>query len=45
MSTEPLESILNRDLSIAQSKEALDVAIPVLQELVNHGTNALMRCT
>ena len=44
MSTEPLESILNRELSIAHSKEVVNVAIPALHEVVNYGTNALMRC-
>lgn len=44
MPTEPLESILYRELSLVDGKELIDIASPLLQELVNFGTNALVRC-
>jgi hypothetical protein len=44
MPTEPLESILYRDLTIAQARPVIDVAVPLLEELVNFGTHALVRC-
>lgn len=45
MPTEPLESILYRDLSKVEAKPITEIASPLLQELVNYSTNALMRCT
>jgi hypothetical protein len=42
--TEPLESILYRDLSKVQAKPIIEIASPLLQELVNYSTNALVRC-
>jgi hypothetical protein len=44
MTTQPLEKILYRELSKAEAKEIIDIAAPLLQELVNFGTNALARC-
>jgi hypothetical protein len=44
MPTEPLQTILYRDLSKAQAKPDIEVASPVLQELVNFASNALVRC-
>lgn len=45
MPTKPLESILYRDLSKVAAKHKIDVASPLLVELVNFGTNALVRCS
>lgn len=44
MPTEPLQSILYRDLSKAQARPVIEVASGVLQELVNFASNALVRC-
>jgi hypothetical protein len=44
MTTQPLEKILYRELSKAEAKEVIDIASPLLQELVNYGTNVLARC-
>ena len=44
MPTDPLQLILYRDLSIAEAAPFLEVASPLLRELVNYGTNALARC-
>jgi hypothetical protein len=44
MPTNPLESILYRELSKAEAKEVIEIASPLLQELVNYATNALARC-
>lgn len=44
MPTNPLESILYRELSKTEAKEIIDIASPLLQELVNFATNALARC-
>ena len=44
MPTKPLESILYRELSRASARDLIEVACPLLQELVNHATNALSRC-
>jgi hypothetical protein len=43
--TKPLESILYRELSKVEAKELIEVASPLLQELVNYATNALVRCS
>jgi len=42
--TEPLESILYRDLSKVEAKPLVEIASPLLQELVNYGSGALARC-
>jgi hypothetical protein len=42
--TKPLEPILYRELSEVEAKEFIDIASSLLQELVNYGTNALVRC-
>lgn len=44
MPTKPLESLLYREFQKAAVKEIINVASPVLKELVNHATNAFMRC-
>jgi hypothetical protein len=44
MPTEPLQSILDRPLSKVAASDVIEVASPLLQELVNYGTNALARC-
>ena len=44
MSTTPLRRILDRDFQKAQAREVIDVARPLLDELVNYGTNVLGRC-
>jgi hypothetical protein len=44
MPTNPLESILYRDLSKAEAKDTIEIASPLLQEIVNYSTNALARC-
>lgn len=45
MSTKPLESVLYREISALQAKEKLVIALPLLEELVNYGTNVLIRCS
>lgn len=47
MTTPPVASplVLDRDISIAAAKPLIDLACPLLRELVNHGTLALIRCT
>jgi len=44
MPTEPLQSILYRNLSKAQARPVIELASSVLQELVNFASNALVRC-
>ena len=44
MPTEPLLKLLDRDFARVAAKELIDLACPVLRELVNHGTNVFMRC-
>jgi hypothetical protein len=44
MPTKPLESLLYRELSKADAREVIEVASPLLQELVNYGTNLVARC-
>jgi hypothetical protein len=44
MPTKPLETVIYRELQIARATNFLDVATPLFQELVNHGSNALIRC-
>lgn len=44
MPTKPIESILYRELSKVEAKEIIGIASPLLQELVNYASNALVRC-
>lgn len=44
MPTKPLETVLYREFSKTQAKESLKIITPLLQELVNNGTNVLIRC-
>ena len=44
VATKPLESILYRELSMAEAKEIIELASPLMQELVNYATNVLARC-
>lgn len=44
MPTKPLETVIYRDLQIARAKKFLTVATPLFKELVNYGSNALIRC-
>ena len=44
MPTKPLESILYREPSIAEARKYIDVASPLLKELVNYSTNLFARC-
>ena len=44
MSTKPLDTILYRELSVVAAKEIVEIASPLLQELVNYSTNAFARC-
>jgi len=44
MPTKPLEKLLYRELSKVSAKELIDIASPLLQELVNFSTNAFARC-
>ena len=43
MPTKPLESILYRELSQVEGKDIINIASPLLEELVNYGTCALAR--
>ena len=44
MPTEPLKNILDRDMSREMARPLVQVASPLLKELVNYSTNALARC-
>ena len=44
MPTEPLQKLLYREYAKVDAKDLIDLACPLLRELVNHGTNAFMRC-
>lgn len=44
MPTKPLETLLYRELSEAEAKDVIEIASPLLQELVNYSTNAFARC-
>ena len=44
MPTKPLETILYREFSKAQSGQIIEIASDDLQELVNFGSHALVRC-
>jgi hypothetical protein len=39
-----LPQLLDRDLARAQVRELIDAAVPLLQEVVNYGTNVYQRC-
>jgi hypothetical protein len=43
MPTKPLESIIYRELAVAESQRVIQIASPLLQEMVNFGSNALVR--
>lgn len=36
--------VLERDISVAAAKPVIDLACPLLRELVDHGTSALIQC-
>jgi hypothetical protein len=44
MPTQPLETILYRERSIASARESIDKVSPLLQEVVNYSTNVFARC-
>jgi len=44
MPTQPHSPIIDRDLSKAEAKEIIDVASPMLQEMVNYGSQLAARC-
>lgn len=44
MPTEPFLKLLYREYAKVDAKELIDLACPLLKELVNHGTNVFMRC-
>lgn len=44
MSTEPFPKLLDRDLSKVNAKPIIDIASPLLIEVVNHATMAFQRC-
>lgn len=44
MPTPPLQTVLYRELSIAQAKQLIGLASPLLQEIVNYSTNTFIRC-
>lgn len=44
MPTKPFERLLYRDLRKAEAKEIIEIASPLLQEVINYATNAFQRC-
>ena len=44
MPTKPLEAVLYREFSKESARPVIEVASPLLKEVVNYGTNAFMRC-
>jgi hypothetical protein len=44
MPTQPLETILYRELAIIKAQEIIELGSPLLREIVNYSTNALIRC-
>ncbi|MCA9934295.1 MAG: hypothetical protein H6662_18385 [Ardenticatenaceae bacterium] len=44
MPTKPHDGILYRELSIVEARETIDIVSKLLQEQINFGTNALVRC-
>ncbi len=45
MPTKPLDTLLDRHLSIADAQVIIDMATPPLRECVNYGTHLLARCS
>jgi len=45
MPTKPPKKLLDRDLFKAFARERIDIATPLLQEVVNHGLAAFARCS
>lgn len=43
--TEPMKKILDRELSVTGNKELIDLASPLLQEIINYSTAAFGRCS
>lgn len=44
MPTKPPSPLLDRDLSKASAREMIEIATPMLQEIVNHGVAVFARC-
>ncbi len=44
MPTKPFEPLLYRERARVEAKKTIDIASPLLQELVNYATNAFQRC-
>jgi hypothetical protein len=44
MPTKPLEALLYPELAIAEARELIELASPLLREVVNYSTNAFVRC-
>jgi hypothetical protein len=44
MSTQPLDTLLNRDRSKAMGKDVINIASPLLQEEIHYASNMLGRC-
>lgn len=44
MPTDPLKKLLDRDLQKAAADYIIKEVCPMLQEVVNYGTNAFARC-
>lgn len=44
MPTKPLETVLYRELSQVAVNDIIEIASPLLQEVVNYSTNAFARC-
>lgn len=44
MPTQPFEKLLNRDFAKVTAKDLIEIASPLLQEVVNHATQAFQRC-
>ena len=44
MPTKPFQPLLYRELAKTSAREIIDIASPLLQEIVNYATNAFQRC-
>jgi hypothetical protein len=44
MATDALEALLERDLAIANVRDRIEIAVPLIREVVNYGTMAFARC-
>jgi hypothetical protein len=44
MATQPFEKLLNRDFAKVAAKDVIEIASPLLKELLNHATQAFQRC-